>query len=104
MYKNILVAYDGDPSSSVALDHALGLSRALDARLTVLAVVPPLPAPAYEAAYNPVELEADANEEAHGALRDAVARGGRFPVHPKMRSGHPAKEIGGRRTMASATS
>ena len=40
MYKNILVAIDGQELSNKALTQAIGLAKALGAKLTVLNVTP----------------------------------------------------------------
>jgi nucleotide-binding universal stress UspA family protein len=47
MYRNILVATDGSRLSMKAVDHAIGLARALGARLTAFYASPDYPMPAY---------------------------------------------------------
>lgn len=42
MFLNILAAVDGSPSSRQALEHAIGVTRATNAMLTLIAVCPPL--------------------------------------------------------------
>ncbi len=47
MYRNILVATDGSRLSAKAVDHAVGLARALGAKLTAFYASPDYPMPAY---------------------------------------------------------
>jgi nucleotide-binding universal stress UspA family protein len=47
MYRNILVATDGSKLSSKAVVHAIGLARALGAKLTAFYASPDYPLPAY---------------------------------------------------------
>jgi nucleotide-binding universal stress UspA family protein len=42
VFLNILVGLDGSPSSQRALEHAIGLARAGNAKLTLMTVAPPL--------------------------------------------------------------
>ena len=47
MYKNLLVATDGSKLSSKAIAHAVGLAKALGAKLTGFYAAPDYPMPAY---------------------------------------------------------
>jgi nucleotide-binding universal stress UspA family protein len=47
MYRNILVATDGSKLSMKAVDHGVGLARALGAKLTAFYASPDYPTPAY---------------------------------------------------------
>jgi universal stress protein A len=95
VYRNILVAIDGSTASDGALVHAAGLAQALDARLTVLTVVAPLPAYAYQAGIDVGALEAEAERAAEGRLQTAAASGAldRTDVTTRVRHGHPGEEI-----------
>ena len=42
LFLNILVGIDGSPASLSALDHAVGLARAGNAKLTLMTVAPPV--------------------------------------------------------------
>jgi nucleotide-binding universal stress UspA family protein len=46
VYRNILVAVDGSPDAEAALEHASALARDQRARLTLLTIIPPMPATA----------------------------------------------------------
>ena len=91
MYKNILVATDGSKLSMKAVTHAVGLARAVGAKLTGFYASPDYPMPAYAdgVAYEPVsrkEYMTMCNKAADKVL-DAVAQkseaaGVKFaPVH-----------------------
>ena len=79
MYKHILVPTDGSELSDKALDHALGLARALNARLTVFYASPEYPTPivAEGLVLEPISLaeyESRANEQAQRILERTRAR------------------------------
>ena len=94
MYRNILVAIDASDSGHRALEHATGLARALDAELTVLAVVVPVPGTAFASGVPVAELEADATRQTEQTLREAVeAAGPDLTVRTRLRHGNPPPEI-----------
>lgn len=72
MYKHILFPTDGSELAQQALTHALGLARALGARVTGLHVVPEYYPPVYEDS-GPFDPEIEARFE-----REAVSRAERF--------------------------
>ena len=94
MYRNILVATDGSASARRALDHAIGLASALNAQLTILGVVAPIPTTAYASGMSLTTMQSDAIADTEGTLRDAVDHlDGDIPAHTRLRQGHPAHEI-----------
>ena len=77
MYKHVLVPTDGSELSAKAVTHAIGLARALGARLTAFYASPEYPTPivAEGIVLEPVSLkdyEARANEEARAILQPVV--------------------------------
>ncbi|MGH2871319.1 MAG: universal stress protein [Solirubrobacteraceae bacterium] len=91
MFLSILVPIDGSPAAERALDEAIDLARKTNARLTVMTVVPDLPAPVYSSAggggfdLTPV---LERNEREYGdLLRRAVDR---VPeeIHPGQALAH----------------
>jgi nucleotide-binding universal stress UspA family protein len=94
MYRSILVAIDGTPNAERALEHARELASALNARLTIMTVVAPVPAFAYRAGIDVVALETEATKESEGFLREAAETAPReLSVETRLRRGHPADEI-----------
>ena len=77
MYKHVLVPTDGSELSGKAVQHAIGLARALGARLTAFYASPEYPTPivAEGIVLEPVSVEdyeARANEEAQAILQPVV--------------------------------
>ncbi len=72
MYQHILIPTDGSPHSSLAIQHALGLAKAVGAKVTGLHVVPEYYPPVYEDS-GPFDPEIEARFE-----REAVSRAERF--------------------------
>lgn len=77
MYKHLLVPTDGSALSGKAVEHAIGLARALNARLTAFYASPEYPTPivAEGIVLEPVSLEeyeARAKEEARAILQPVV--------------------------------
>jgi nucleotide-binding universal stress UspA family protein len=72
MYTHILFPTDGSERAQLALKHAIGLARAVGAKITALHVVPEYYPPVYEDS-GPFDPEIEARFE-----REAVNRAGRF--------------------------
>ncbi len=84
MYKNLLVATDGSKLSDKAVEHAVDLAKAVQAKLTAFYAAPDYPMPAYAdgVVYEPVSkkeytrlAEADAKKILDGVSRKAAAEG-----------------------------
>ncbi|MCW3008830.1 MAG: universal stress protein [Solirubrobacterales bacterium] len=94
MYRSILVAVDLGESSRDALKEAGELAVALNAHLTVLSVVPPLPAYASTAGVDIGALERDAQQEAQRVVNQAVhAVPENVAAHGIIRLGQAGSEI-----------
>jgi nucleotide-binding universal stress UspA family protein len=94
MFHNILVAIDGSSTAQRALEHAIDLAGALNARLTILTVAPEIPAYARSAPVDIVALEQAAEDEAAKRLREAVDQVPEsVSVTTILRHGHAGKEI-----------
>jgi nucleotide-binding universal stress UspA family protein len=94
MFHDILVAIDGSSTAQRALEHAIDLSAALHAKLTILTVAPEVPAYARSAPVDIVALEQAAEDEAARRLREAVEQVPEsVSVTTILRHGHAAKEI-----------
>jgi nucleotide-binding universal stress UspA family protein len=94
LFLNILVAYDGSPSSRLAFEQAVDLARAQNSKLTVLTVAPPVSRYAAlsgtSAERMNCELEswaANTAAEARAAAPDDVI------VHSVVRRGQAGPEI-----------
>lgn len=79
MYKNLLVATDGSKLSSKAVAHAIGLAKAVGAKLTAFYAAPDYPLPAYAdgVVYEPVprdEYKKLAAQDADKILKDVAAK------------------------------
>jgi nucleotide-binding universal stress UspA family protein len=72
MFRDILVAIDGSPTSRRALEEAARLAEALNARLTLIAVSPDVPGYAYRSGVDVSALEREAETETDRILREAV--------------------------------
>ena len=70
MYKNLLLATDGSKLSGKAVTHAIGLAKAVVAKITAFYAAPDYPMPAYAdgVVYEPVSRK----EYAKLAAQDAV--------------------------------
>ena len=77
MYKHMLVATDGSDAADRAVEHALGLAKAVGAKVKVLTVTPPWSALAYGTVQGLPSREVydtAAEERATGVLRGAAAK------------------------------
>ena len=79
MYKNLLVATDGSKLSSKAVVHAIGVAKAVGAKLTAFYAAPDYPMPAYAdgMVYEPVsrrEYAKLAAQDAEKILGKVVAK------------------------------
>jgi nucleotide-binding universal stress UspA family protein len=78
VFLNILVAIDGSPAADRALDEAIDLARASNAKLTVMTTVPDLPTPAYGPAaasgFDLTPVIREAEREFSEMLKAAIAR------------------------------
>ena len=94
MFLDILVAVDGSPSALRALDQAVDLARAQNAKLALITVVPPVSPYVTIGRMNPDQLSRDLEAWADGALAEAVAS---VPddviVHKTRPSGHVGEQI-----------
>ena len=71
MFLNILVGIDGSESSLRALEHAVGLARAGNSRLTLLTVAPPVSSYVTLAGVSPQDMEDDLDRWAGRILEQA---------------------------------
>jgi nucleotide-binding universal stress UspA family protein len=94
VFRNILVALDQSQTSQRAMAEATELAQILNARLTVISVVPPMPGYAYRAGIDLGALKREAEAETEKLLRDSVARlPDDLPVTTVLKHGHPGEEI-----------
>jgi nucleotide-binding universal stress UspA family protein len=94
VFRNILVALDHSQTSQRAMAEATELAQILNARLTVISVVPPMPGYAYRAGIDLGALKREAEAETEKLLRDSVARlPDDLPVTTVLKHGHPGEEI-----------
>lgn len=94
MFRNVLVAFDGSPTSERALSEAADLALAVNARLTIISVVAPLAGSAYRAGVDVGGLKDDIEKQTEKAIREAVAslpEG--LPATTVIKHGHPGEEI-----------
>jgi len=96
VYRNILVALDSSEIAARALREAADLALALNARLTIVSVVPDLPGITYRAGIDVKALEVQAQAEVDALLREAVdSLPKELPVTTVLRKGNPGPEIVG---------
>jgi len=94
MFLNILVAVDGSPSASRAVEQAVDLAQSMNSLLTLIAVAPPVPPYVTFAAVSAEEMKGDVERWAEARLQEAAEL---VPddvlVHRVQRSGHVGAEI-----------
>jgi nucleotide-binding universal stress UspA family protein len=94
MFLNILVAIDGSPSSRRALEDAIDIARAMNSKLTLITVSPPL---SHYVTLAGVSSERMSQELEKWAERVLVEAAGAVPddviTHTVQRSGHAGPEI-----------
>lgn len=94
VFRNILVAIDASPTAQRALNEAIDLAQALNAKLTVICVAPEVPAYAYRAGVDAQKLEKEAESDTEKLLRaaaDSVPED--MQVTTVLRHGHAGKRI-----------
>jgi nucleotide-binding universal stress UspA family protein len=94
MFRNILVAYDGTPTSQTALVKAYELATAEGAKVTVVTVAPTVAPLASLAPVSLQGLRAELDDWADKKLHEAEAAApDGLIVHTVRRSGHVGEEI-----------
>jgi len=93
-YRNVLVAYDGSSEADLALEHAVRIGQAFNARIEIVAVVPPPSALAWNAPGGTRGLHEAMTAELDRALRAAVdALPDDVSVSSRLIDGDPAHEL-----------
>jgi nucleotide-binding universal stress UspA family protein len=94
MFLNVLVAVDRSDSARHALDQAVDVARAMNARLTLITVAPPVSSYVTLGGVSSEKMERELETWAADVLRDAAAI---LPddviAHRVQRSGHAGPEI-----------
>jgi nucleotide-binding universal stress UspA family protein len=94
MFNNILVAYDGSPSSRAAAEQALELAKGNNAHVTVLSVAPSVAPLAGLSGVSIDELGTELKQWAEENAREGAALApADLNVHTVTRSGHIGEEI-----------
>jgi len=93
-YRHVMVAYDGSPEAELALAHAVALAQSQRARLGLVAVVPPVPALAWQAPGGVRKLHDDEQSDLERQLRAAADRvPDDLPVTTRLLDGDPPREL-----------
>jgi nucleotide-binding universal stress UspA family protein len=93
-YPRILVAFDDTPAAAFALRHVVPYAIDQGSRLTLLTVVPDLPAAVAAAGISPQRVAEEMETEAETHLRHVAATLPQdLPVTTVLRHGDPAEEI-----------
>ena len=94
MFNNILVAYDGSPSSRAAAEQALELAKGNNAHVTVLSVAPSVAPLAGLSGVSIDELGAELKQWAEENAREGASLApADLSVHTVTRSGHIGEQI-----------
>jgi nucleotide-binding universal stress UspA family protein len=94
LFLNILVGIDGSPSSLRALEHAIELARAGNARLTLMTVAPPGSSYVTLAGVTLETMRKELDKWAQGQLADALRTvPEELNAHTVQGRGHPGPEI-----------
>ncbi len=94
MFLNILVGIDGSPSSQRALEHAIELARAGNAKLTLMTVAPPLSSYVTLAGVSKQTMSAELDKWAANVLDEAARIVPEDVIaHRVQGSGHPGPEM-----------
>jgi nucleotide-binding universal stress UspA family protein len=94
MFRDILVAIDLSPTAHRALETAGELAEAINAKLTLIAVAPEVPAFAYRAGVDAEALEREAMAETERLLGEAVeSLPADLPVTKILKQGHAGERI-----------
>ncbi len=94
MFTNILVAYDGSPSSSAAVQQAFALAQTESGRVTVLTVAPSVAPLVAFGGVSVDQLSAELGQWAHRTAEEATATApAGLTVRKVERSGHIGEEI-----------
>jgi nucleotide-binding universal stress UspA family protein len=94
MFLNILVAVDGSPSSQLALDRAVELARAGNAKLTLISVAPPVSSYVTLAGMSTETMGQELDKWAAGKLDEAARTVPEDVIlHRVQRRGHAGHKI-----------
>jgi nucleotide-binding universal stress UspA family protein len=94
VFRDLLAAIDDSPTAARALDTAGELAEALNARLTVIAVVPEVSSAAYRTGVDVERLRRDVERETEKLIRSSVERlPAQLPVTTILRHGDAGKRI-----------
>jgi nucleotide-binding universal stress UspA family protein len=94
MFLNILVGIDGSSPAQRALEHAIELARAGNAKLTLMTVAPPVSSYVTLARISPETMKAELDKWARSILDEAVrAVPDDVPAHTIQGSGHAGPEL-----------
>jgi nucleotide-binding universal stress UspA family protein len=94
VYHHVLCAYDGSPAAEAALNEAIDLASAMNARLAIVSVVERPPAGVAAAGVDPERLAQTLQHDADDHIRAAADRvPDDVSLTILLRTGHAGKEI-----------